>query len=107
MTLIFQTQPTPEEKHQFQLRAVLGDLQHKADVYLATQRFDNDIVIKLLTNKAQADWVREYCRELLPPHNPNGTPPSDHTVASCFEEAYYTKPQIKVRYLDWLYSYYV
>lgn len=83
-----------------QFQAVIGDLDHKKDVYLFFGRADNAVVLKFLTNAAQAQWVRENRADLIPTHPP-GIPPSDHRIASVFEENY-VLPLFRFQYLFWL-----
>lgn len=80
---------------------MIGDLEHKRDVYLHFGRVDNLVVSRFLTNRAQSDWLRENYPALVPPDNPNGTPPSEHSVATVFEIKY-NDPSFKTIYLRWL-----
>lgn len=53
---------------------------------------------------SQAQWLKEHHPALVPPKNPNGTPPNDHTVSSEFEYLYATWAQVRRDYIRWLLS---
>lgn len=89
-----------------QFDAVIGDLLHKQDVYLNFGRVDSLVVQRFLTNKAQADWLKDNLPQFVPPNNPSGDPPSDHTVATIFEVKY-NDPSFRVLYVRWLRAQYV
>jgi hypothetical protein len=85
----------------YQFAAILGDLDHKKDVYLLVGTF-GPRAEAFFTNQAQADFLRSHFKELVPPNNPNGTPPSDHTVGTAFEFYYATRQSFRVHYTFWL-----
>lgn len=84
-----------------QFDSVIGDLCHKQDVYLHFGRVDQLVVQRFITNKAQADWLREHLPGLVPPPDNSGNKPSDHSVATVFEVKY-NEPSFRSSYLSWL-----
>jgi len=80
--------------------AWLGDTKHRLDCQLAIGCLNDRDLQNCVAAKYQAQYLRQHHLELVPPNNPNGTPPSDHTVATAFEILYYTKPGFDVRYLQ-------
>jgi len=84
-----------------QFTAILGDLAHKQDLYLAAGDFGPRIE-RYWTAKEQSAYLRAYHPDLVPPKNPNGTDPSEHSVSTAFEFFYYTTPSLRVRYLRWI-----
>jgi hypothetical protein len=83
-----------------QFAAILGDLEHKKDVYLSRREFGTPAVDTLLTNRHQATYIRQYYPELVPDKDPSGNPPSTHTLGTIFEYKYYTDVQFKLIYLQ-------
>ncbi len=81
-----------------QASAFFGDLEHRRDVCIALGRFDN-VAQQFFSNSSQANFIRKYCPGLVPPDSPNGTRPSDHTIATVFESAYKADPWFPTRYL--------
>jgi hypothetical protein len=88
---------------ELQISAVAGDLLHKQDVYCAFHSVSEPRALGLLTNTAQARWLEAHRPDLVPPHNPNGTPPSDHAIATRFEAAYLPLSTLRQAYLQWPY----
>jgi len=84
-----------------QFRALLGNLDHKKDVYLHTGQYDQGVNARFLTNKAQADWLTEFHPELVPGPDPSGNLPSEKSIATVFE-ANYVLPDFRHEYLQWL-----
>jgi hypothetical protein len=84
-----------------QFTALFGDLKQKEDVYIYFQKWGPEVIDRFFTAKAHAAWLRKYAPELVPPKNPNGTAPSDHTVSTYFEAAY-CAPIFRAKYLAWL-----
>jgi len=82
-----------------QFAAILGDLEQKKDVYLAKRDFGPHID-RLFSNTAQAQYLRDFRPDLVPPCEPNGTCPSDHTLGTIFEAAYYSNIQFRTEYLQ-------
>jgi hypothetical protein len=82
-----------------QFAAILGDLEHKKDVYLTLRDFGPHID-RLFSNSAQAHYLRQYRPDLVPPCEPNGTCPSDKTLGTVFEHRYYTDLQFRTDYLS-------
>lgn len=80
-----------------QFGAVLGDAKHKQDVIIAFGSFGPE-VNPYLSNAHQARWLKAVYPKLVPPKNPNGTPPNDHTVATAFEYYYEIYPALQVQY---------
>lgn len=84
-----------------QFNAILGDLRHKEDVYIILQKWGPEVINRFFSAKSQASWLKQYAPQLVPPKNPNGVPPSDHTVSTYFEAAY-NAPDFRARYVAWL-----
>lgn len=84
--------PAPEYTHQFS--AILGDLQHKTDVYTTLGFFGPD-ADRYFSNAAQAAYLREFRPDLLPPGHHN-----DHTLGTIFEHAYYTSVLFRINYIS-------
>lgn len=84
-----------------QYNALFGDLRHREDVYLYLQKWGPEVIDRFFSARSQAIWLKKYAPELVPPNNPNGTPPSDHSVSTYFEVAY-NKPSFRARYVSWL-----
>lgn len=91
------------QPNELQLRAAAGDLLHKQDVYCAYHSVSDLEALNKLTNSAQAAWLKSRYPDLVPPKNPNGTPPSDHSVATVFEAEYTLLSDLRRHYLRWLY----
>jgi hypothetical protein len=81
-----------------QFQAVLGDLDHKRDVYLAVGTY-GPAAERYFTNRHQASYLRRYRPDLVPPPAQPGQPPSDHTLGTVFESTYFTDPLFRSEYL--------
>lgn len=84
--------------------AYRGDLQHKLDLHRLFDNCSDPQFLVLLTATSQAHYLRSHRADLVPPPNPNGTPPSDHTVATFFEHYYFVDNSFASRYLTWVRS---
>jgi hypothetical protein len=77
----------------------LGDTEHR----LACQRHIGELndqeLQKHVSAKAQAEYLRNNHPEAIPPNNPNGTPPSEHTISTVFEYLYHCQPGFSSEYL--------
>jgi len=91
----------PHSTSSYQFAAILGDLQHKLDVYLTVGTY-GPIAEAYFPNSAQATWLRTHYPELVPPPAQPGQPPSDHTLGTVFEFHYYSDLPFRVNYLTWL-----
>jgi len=87
---------TPDRIVQF--AAILGDLEHKKDVYVALRDFGPQ-VDRLFSNASQAAYLRRYRPDLIPPPAPNGTLPNDHALGTVFEFHYYTDIRFRLDYV--------
>jgi len=85
------------------LQAILGDLQHKTDVYIYFNSYDSDVTWRF-SNEAQGSYLKRFERDLVPPPAQPGQPPSDHTLGTIFEYHYYTSPGFRSRYVNRLNS---
>jgi len=78
--------------------AIRGDLLHRQELLTLfgaqTARYDF-----LVQNKVQADYLRQFEQSLIPPNNPSGDPPSDHTLGTVFEDNYFNSIVFRVNYL--------
>jgi hypothetical protein len=83
--------------------AILGDLQHKLDVYKLFVNF-GPIVEQHLSNRAQGEYLKLKYPELVPGKDPSGNDPSEHTLGTIFEFHYYTDPYFCGLYLNWLHN---
>jgi hypothetical protein len=84
-----------------QFTSIIGDLRHKIDCYLVAGSF-GPAVERFFTNASQADYLRSYYPDLVPPKDPAGNPPSEHTLGSIFELHYARDPVFVSKYLNWL-----
>lgn len=82
-----------------QFTAILGDLQHKTDVYISLQDFGPDVE-RFFANHSQAEFLRDHFPELVP--DQPGSPPSDHHLGTIFEFHYYFDLAFRFRYLQLL-----
>jgi len=89
------------ERRTYKFAAILGDLKHKEDVYLACLNYGPSTEL-YFTNEHQAQWLRDNYSSLVPPPSQPGHNPSDHTLATVFEYNYYTNLAFKICYLGWL-----
>ncbi|QGW08825.1 hypothetical protein [Fusarium graminearum alphavirus-like virus 1] len=87
--------------NQRQYNALFGDLKQKEDVYIILKKWGPEVIERFFSAKSHASWLRRYAPEFVPPDNPNGTSPSDHTVSTYFEAAYLI-PSFRAKYIDWL-----
>jgi len=79
--------------------AWLGDSKHRLDCQLAIGYLNDRELQSYVSAKAQAAFLRTHYPETVPPHNSNGTPPSDHTVSTVFEILYFTQEGFDLHYL--------
>jgi hypothetical protein len=91
-----------QERHARTYLAILGDLQHKIDVYISFGTF-GPAPEAYLTNSSQADYLRDHRPDLIPPGTPT-QPPSDHSLGTIFEISYFQDPVFRHSYLAWLNS---
>jgi hypothetical protein len=84
-----------------QYTAILGDLQHKQDVYLVFGTFGLRVE-RFFSRSHQASYLRQHHPSLVPPGHPNGTPPSEHTVSTAFEYYYYSRAYVRTQYLQYV-----
>jgi len=89
----------PLDRHSYQFAAILGDLEHKRDVYLAVHDF-GQVPEQYFTNSHQARWLRSFRSDLVPPPASPGQPPSDHTLGTVFEFHYYSDISFRLLYLS-------
>jgi hypothetical protein len=89
------------ERRTYKFTAILGDLQHKQDVYLTCLNYGPKTE-HYFTNEHQATWLREKYPGLVPEPAQPGQTPSEHSVATVFEYNYYTNLKFKLCYLHWL-----
>jgi len=82
--------------------SLLGDAKHRYDVYLNLREYGTEIDNTYLSASAQARYLKANRPDLVPPRQPNGTEPSDHTVSQVFEFQYETSPLFRSTYLVWL-----
>jgi hypothetical protein len=78
--------------------AILGDLEHKKDVYIHYGTY-GPAVEKFFTNLHQSRYLQVHYPSLVPGKAPDGTPPSDHRIATVFECLYYRDPIFRSAYL--------
>jgi len=78
--------------------AILGDLHHKEDVYTHFHSYGQDINFWLSTEH-QAQYLEQHHPELLPPREPNGTPPSKRRLAQVFEVQYQINLAFRHKYV--------
>jgi len=82
--------------------AALGDLRHKESVYVHFRSTSDPLVLRLLRNDEQADYIRRRYPHLVPSPQPDQPPPSDHSIATVFEYQFYTDPFFVSHYLTFL-----
>lgn len=75
-----------------QFSAILGDLQHKQDLYIATQRFDTSVSCAF-SNCNQAHFLLTLHPSLIPEGNW-----SNHSLGTFFEYQYYTNLSFRFSY---------
>jgi len=80
----------------------LGDLRHKESVYIHFRSTSGPLVLRLLRNDEQADYIRRRYPHLVPSPQPDQPPPSDHSIATVFEYQFYTDPFFVSCYLTFL-----
>jgi hypothetical protein len=79
----------------FQFTAILGDLQHKTDLYLATQSFDPAVSCRF----SALEQVRYII--IRHPHLVAACPNcNNHTLSSWFEFSYYSNLTFRFDYLS-------
>jgi len=79
--------------HTIQFAAILGDLQHKQDVYISTQSFTPQVTC-LFSNCAQAIFLEKHAPFLIPPGDWN-----THSLGTFFEYYYYSNLTFRFSYL--------
>lgn len=82
--------------------AYRGDLHHKLDLHRLFDNCSDSRFLILITASSQASYLRTNRPELVPPSNPNGTAPSDHTVSTSFEHHYLVDNTFASQYLKWV-----
>jgi hypothetical protein len=82
--------------HAIQFAAILGDLVHKQDVYLARQDFFSNTTC-LFANTQQADFLTAHHSQLIPSGNW-----SPHSLGTFFEYFYYSNLTFRFSYLSYL-----
>jgi len=80
--------------------AWLGDTRHRLDCQLAIGYLNDRELQSYVSAKSQAAFMQAYYPDFVPQPNPNGTLPSDHTVATAFEILYHTKEDFDTFYLE-------
>jgi hypothetical protein len=85
---------------ELQISAYLGDLDHKRDLVKLLNTVSSARFLSLVTARSHAAYLRRFRPDLVPPSNPNGTPPSDHTVSTAFEHNYHIDNSFVFAYLD-------
>jgi hypothetical protein len=79
--------------HSIQFAALLGDLQHKTDVYIARQSFDKTVSC-LFSNYEQGKYLLDNHPSLVPSGHW-----SDHSLGTFFEYYYYSNLTFRLDYL--------
>jgi hypothetical protein len=82
--------------------AYIGDLHHKLDLLKLFEGPSDLTFLSLITARSQASYLRSHWPERVPSDNPNGTPPSDHTVSTAFEHFYHVDALFVRRYYSWV-----
>jgi len=82
--------------------AYRGDLIQKEDLLLWFGSQAHPDFLLLIQAEQQSAWLKEHRPALVPPKNPNGTPPSDHTVSTVFETQYSTDFRFRREYFLWV-----
>lgn len=82
--------------------AYLGDQEHKRDLLLIFGVPSNPHFLSLISAVEQARYLRSEAPELVPPKNPNGTAPNDHTVSTAFERQYHVSPAFQFKYFTYI-----
>lgn len=77
-----------------QFAAILGDLSHKSDTYLARQDFSPSTSC-LFANCEQAHYLYHNTPDLLPPGHWN-----NHSLGTFFEYFYYSNLTFRLDYLS-------
>jgi len=88
-----------DNKNEYQFSAILGDLHHREDVYIALQSFNSREALLLISGKSQAYYLQLHHPELVPETPPDGNKPSVHTLSTIFEFHYYKDVWFKTEYL--------
>lgn len=76
-----------------QFAAILGDLSHRTDTYLARQDFSSNVSC-LFANCEQARFLCDSAPALIPPGNWN-----EHSLGTFFEYFYYSNLTFRFSYL--------
>lgn len=82
-----------------QFTAILGDLLHKQDVYVTKQNFGPEID-RFFSNHHQANYLRAFRPDLIPPPASPNQPPNDHTLGTVFEFHYYSDLNFRFTYIQ-------
>jgi len=69
-------------------------------VTLTTFRVDGS-VSQYFSEEHKAKWVREHLPKSVPPDEPNGTKPSNKTLALVFDCSYKREPLVQCNYNTW------
>lgn len=78
--------------------AWLGDAQHHLDVKELIGRVDQKSESSFTSNAAMTAYILKFYPELVPKNN-NGTPASEHSIGTVFEERYRLDPKFRLNYL--------
>lgn len=100
MTL--QVPPSISTSREIRESAYRGDLQHKLDLHRYFNNCAAPSFLVLIAASSQAHYLRTERPDLVPANNPNGTPPSDHTVSTFFEHQYTIDNTFAGDYLHWV-----
>jgi hypothetical protein len=90
-----------ESRHDYKFSAILGDLQHKLDVYFICGDFGR-IPEQFFSNEHQADYLRTHRPDLVPPSVVPDQPPSVHTLGTVFEFHYYSDLRFRFDYKQFI-----
>jgi len=83
---------------ELRLSAFDGDLRHKVDLRsMGFQPSDSDYQL-LVMNSSQSVYLQKFHPDLVPKSG-NGTPISDHSIATVFEHHYFTDIVFRSKYI--------
>jgi len=80
--------------HSIQFAAILGDLDHKRDIYLKYQDFSPNVTC-LFSNCEQAAYLTSHAPHLIPSGNWN-----QHSLGTFFEYYYYSNLSFRFDFLS-------
>jgi len=80
--------------HAIQFAAIIGDLDHKKDVYLLQKSFDQRVTC-LFSNCEQGWYLTAHEPSLIPPGNWN-----EHSLGTFFEYFYFSNLTFRFDYLE-------